>query len=674
MKVLRIIGIDLMPGCSIYGKARYSAVILGDDIVEKYENISYRKLIGLIKRKKVDIIALDNIWEIFSDKNQLLKLIQTIGYSPLLVQVTKTKDGELPVEKLAVKHGLWTGGKLSSLQTAEIVAKLARKYVGSYVKIFEDETRIIVCRGRRLGPGGMSSERYKRNINLMIQRITRQIKKTLDKNNIDYDLFISKSNIGFKRSLFIVYVPRERIYGIIKPFKSHDVQIVIKPVVKNEIEFVPLGTSYSSARLMKSGGKPLIVGIDPGIVTGIALLTLDGKPLLVISRRNLSRNAVVKIISDCGKAVLIATDVPKPSQFVRKIAAIFGANIYVPSRPIPIEEKRRLVQTYLKEYSWIDVTDSHQRDALASAIKAYSSFRQKFKRLEEEIRKKLLNVSLTEAKVMVIKGHSIKDIVNEYARKAVKEEEVKVVDIKRRSEETDKAINALLKKLNFQEEIIKSLKIERTQLREQLREIIEENRLLRRKLMLVQSEKYEKIRKTREVLLLEEKINYLEKRLMEKEKDIEQLKSKLALLEEILEKAISGEIVECLKVKTLTKSSFSKLIDNVDKSIIFVEEPGSFDYELVEELIKREIKAVITVESIPEFIKEMFEVNLIPVIDAKNVRYFIYSDKVYVIKENLEDEIRKRQKIIEEKSKREYEEILERIIEDYRRIRAKHLG
>ncbi|MEM4872154.1 MAG: hypothetical protein QXY35_01685, partial [Thermofilaceae archaeon] len=113
--------------------------------------------------------------------------------------------------------------------------------IGSELQLFEsDETRVVISKGRTPVQGGMSVERYKRSIESRLLKKTREVQELLRERGLDYDLFITRTAYGVERSVFVIYAPRERIYGIVRPVKDHDIQVVIEPVARRDPFFVPL--------------------------------------------------------------------------------------------------------------------------------------------------------------------------------------------------------------------------------------------------------------------------------------------------------------------------------------------------------------------------------------------------------------------------------------------------
>ncbi|MDP7079949.1 MAG: DUF460 domain-containing protein [Candidatus Undinarchaeales archaeon] len=147
--------------------------------------------------------------------------------------------------------------------------------------------------------------------------------------------------------------------------------------------------------------KGLIVGIDPGTTTGVAMLDLDGNVVHVESRREYPRADIVYTLISHGRPAVVATDVNPTPSAVERIAHTFGATIYRPHHVLAVEEKTRLVRDIP------GVTDSHRRDALACAIKAYDDVRQNLDRVDRKARDaELDDVLREEVRVRVLRGDS----------------------------------------------------------------------------------------------------------------------------------------------------------------------------------------------------------------------------------------------------------------------------
>ncbi|MGZ7095706.1 MAG: DUF460 domain-containing protein, partial [Methanobacterium sp.] len=67
--------------------------------------------------------------------------------------------------------------------------------------------------------------------------------------------------------------------------------------------------SFSNSKIEEKNQKWIIVGFDPGLTVGIAILDLNGNVISSKSFKEISRSEIIKHIISYGKAVLVATDV-----------------------------------------------------------------------------------------------------------------------------------------------------------------------------------------------------------------------------------------------------------------------------------------------------------------------------------------------------------------------------
>jgi predicted RNase H-like nuclease (RuvC/YqgF family) len=132
--------------------------------------------------------------------------------------------------------------------------------------------------------------------------------------------------------------------------------------------------------------RPLIVGIDPGTTTGVAVFDLDGRLLLVKSGKNLSKSDISRIISEVGNPIIVSSDINPIPRSVERIAASFSARLIEPGETFSRKEKHETAKEYMKSNgkAW---KNRHERDALVSGIYAYKQVRQIVERINSRLRK-----------------------------------------------------------------------------------------------------------------------------------------------------------------------------------------------------------------------------------------------------------------------------------------------
>ncbi len=116
--------------------------------------------------------------------------------------------------------------------------------------------------------------------------------------------------------------------------------------------------------------KSIIVGVDPGITTGVSILDSRGQILAVHSKRDAKKSDIIKFIMKFGKPLVIATDVTPSPHSVEKIASSLGCKLFTPEKPITVQKKIRTVKEFSKE-----LKNTHESDALAAGLIAWKNYR-----------------------------------------------------------------------------------------------------------------------------------------------------------------------------------------------------------------------------------------------------------------------------------------------------------
>ncbi len=132
--------------------------------------------------------------------------------------------------------------------------------------------------------------------------------------------------------------------------------------------------------------RPLIVGIDPGTTTGVAVFDLSGNLLLIKSGKNLSKSDISRIISEAGNPIIVSSDINPIPRAVEKIAISFSARLIEPGETFSRKEKHETAKDYMRLHgkAW---KNRHERDALVSGIYAYKQVRQMVERINSKLRK-----------------------------------------------------------------------------------------------------------------------------------------------------------------------------------------------------------------------------------------------------------------------------------------------
>jgi predicted RNase H-like nuclease (RuvC/YqgF family) len=122
----------------------------------------------------------------------------------------------------------------------------------------------------------------------------------------------------------------------------------------------------------------VLVGIDPGTTTAVAVVGLDGEVLDVLSTRTADTAAVIEWIIERGRPILVAADVEPMPETVEKIRRSFDAAGWIPERDLPVDTKKHRT----REEGW---DNDHERDALAAALAAYDDHEDQFDRVARKV-------------------------------------------------------------------------------------------------------------------------------------------------------------------------------------------------------------------------------------------------------------------------------------------------
>lgn len=357
-----VFGVDVQSG-DVRGDApAYALVIFDGESVER-DVVSRRKLLRLIDEQRPDIVATDNMYELASDKNALVHLLRELPVETSLVQVTGDEQPE-PLSRVASRHGI--PYESEPMAEAEAAARLAAHNVGQEVSAFTDTTTVKVSRGRSTGSGGWSEDRYTRRIHGAVKRRARAVERELDDAGLTYERTVTEKYGGFSSAEFTVEAAPSDIP--VSTGRSGDVRVEIERERRDGIEFRPLARRRDH----------VVVGVDPGTTTAVALVDLDGHVLDTWSTRTPESGAVTEWIIERGRPVVVAADVTPMPERVENIRRSFDAAGWTPPSDLPIDEKLHRTRDAAYE-------NDHERDALAAALFAHDDHVDQFERIARKV-------------------------------------------------------------------------------------------------------------------------------------------------------------------------------------------------------------------------------------------------------------------------------------------------
>jgi len=676
-----VIGVDIIKsGGTDLNQYYYAIAILQEGYIRKTEEGRLGHLIRLLWEYRPALLAVDNIYELGGTKENLRRILKFIPPETEIVQVTLDENRFQNLREIAYRAGLpLEKGKLSPFKTAAFLAILASEGYGTKLTLYEKKVKIIVSKGRSGYAGGSRSDKYQRSMRAAVMQMVRKIKEELDKRRIDYDLMIRRSKGGIERALFVVYADRKDLTGIVRNIKGYDVIVRIRPVINTK--FFKLIESRRPER------KYLIVGYDPGIVAGLAAIDLDMTPVLVISGRELDRGTAVSLLTDVGVPVVVATDKNPPPDMVRKLAAMLNAQLFTPSKSLSTSEKESLVNEYTRKFD-IEVKNTHERDALAAVLKAYSIFKEKMEKLSAKVR----SIGI---KVKDLQRYKIKLLNNEPLENIIEDIINDVLSSRRRDEISAKSVSTLLirnkqvEQSNLEERIkeleskIEHLTAERERLKQRIRELEHEYSYLKSELNIISTELSKDILRERKVSELIQRLKNVNSYAIKLEKDLNNLKENLHTLIQMIEKYFRGDYVLVRRILlslTSIKESEASLGKIQEGEAVFLDINESsqgllaaYLKEFVNLCTNLDIKVVLPENKISvQIVDTLVNSYYIPALIVQD--YHLIGDKLILLPKNILGQLKemseKLRKLRKERTPKLTEEILEKLINEYRKGRT----
>ncbi len=645
---MTIFGVDIASGSpSSRQTPSYSLVVLEGDATSNYHMISRHKLIRLIRERHPEIVAMDNVHELASDRKELINLMRRLPSATKLVQVTGGDKTEALV-KVARWHGI-SFDRTKSLEEAEACARLAAKGVGAVLSAFEDRTWIKVSRRRSPGRGGWSQNRYSRKIHGAVKGLAREVERQLHEAGLEYTSRAVEGLGGYTRAEFIVEASRDKVH--IDPGYYCDAQLKVQSIERPELQFKPL--------LQRRGY--IILGLDPGTTTGIAAISLNGELIDLASARAMSSSDVIEWIAARGRPLVVATDVFPTPGAVEKVKRAFNSVLYSPGADVPAEEKIALA----KEFGY---RNDHERDALAAAVSAFKRYKNKFLQVEKKVP---AEIDPDEVKALVVKGYSIENAIAEFL-----EPPLPVARPAAPPEPTDAApAAAALRGLNLQlTEQVRTLRAYVDELKADLEEKDAALRGASTRLDRLRDKTTREIKRDQEIKIRDKEIERLRALLRSERKYIKKLKKYLV-------RQKKAEQIEALKglqrlkpLEAFSKEAVAVASDRwgLEKGdLVLLENASGGGRNTADLLIAQGIEAVITDSVMAVAVKEYFQESGIPVYSSKELPVQKIDGLPFVRPEDLEAaRARWAEQMRTHQAERQAER-LESIIQEYRVERRK---
>jgi predicted RNase H-like nuclease (RuvC/YqgF family) len=462
--------------------------------------------------------------------------------------------------------------------------------------------------------------------------------------------------------------------------------------------------------------RGIIVGFDPGLTVGIAILNLKGNLISLASFKKIRRSEIVSHIINYGKTVLVATDVYTPPKTVRKLASTLNSKIWSPYRSMSVESKIDIVDSYIqdigKEQTLFELPqNAHERDALAAAVKTYRDHLNKFRQIEKRAEKAELSYDAVDSiKIRVINGTSISNAIEQISEDIKKvdsiltehhnttngkdnESELKIKpsiggyvednilkdskgikDDNGNLNSDDVLVSKLKHKLKSQQRYIDKLKQKNIILEDEVHVYQAKISKLQSKVDKLHYEYTKKILQKRELASKIALIKNLQEKYSNEKAKRSELEQKFKSRKDIKAVEISENAVPVKIIESFTKEGIREACDRwkIKKDdVVLLKNSEGGGSQTASMIIQLGVKAVITMDKISDPAENIFEKNMIPLVPASSVEMNSMHEFAIVNSETLRREIERWSVQVNKQKKNEDKKKLLKLVDEYRAQRRR---
>jgi len=367
--------------------------------------------------------------------------------------------------------------------------------------------------------------------------------------------------------------------------------------------------------------QKLIVGVDPGLNCGLAILRLDGTPILIESHRGWSLANIIERVREIGEATIVSSDVSPAPSLLERLSIKLNAVLFEPALSMSAEEKHRLVKSYAERYN-IKVENAHEVDALAAAIKAYQHYKNKFERVDAKLKEIGGGLTPDDVKDLVARGYSVTRAIRTLEGTDSFKALLPIKRVEKHEEKMRKTLRELTERLILEKERNRLLKAANRELQFKIKGLMMKIEELKEALEKSRSEQAAQVRREREYQRLIEEIRILQNRILEQEARIEAYKQMLERLQHLSIIESRDKLILLKPVESFTKEGLEKSfrIYNVKVGdVVFILDPSGGGSTTAEILARRGVRAIVIKGAMSHQALETFEKYLVPVISANKI-------------------------------------------------------
>jgi predicted RNase H-like nuclease (RuvC/YqgF family) len=375
----------------------------------------------------------------------------------------------------------------------------------------------------------------------------------------------------------------------------------------------------------------------------------------------------VGLLIELGHPLIIATDKNPTPGTVDRIKRAFNAILHTPALSLSVEQKLRDT----KPYSY---ANEHERDALAAAIDAFRSVKNKLENVEK---KAPPDVGLDELQMLVLRGHTVDSAIN-----LLKKPLVKVDDEAGYKQEDSPAsekdllgpdihyLKALIKR---QDEQINRLASYVVDLKRSLQLSEEKALQLQNKIDIIRSENAKNVKLNKEISFRQKEIDRLAAELAHSKRVNKDLQKRSKKLKQIRAAERKQSLKTIKIVKFFNRECIQAADDQVGlaESIIFLEDASGGGIAAAELLVGKGIRAVVLQNEMSDAARKILFSANVPIFSTREVPIQQSGNLITIDKNTLEIMIEKGHTEIANVKQQQRLDRLETLVEVYKHNRMK---
>ncbi len=391
-------------------------------------------------------------------------------------------------------------------------------------------------------------------------------------------------------------------------------------------------------------------------------MDLKGRVLRTGSSRSWGFSELVGLLIESGHPLIIATDKNPVPGTVERIKRAFNAILHTPASSLSVEQKQR--DTKLFDYS-----NEHERDALAAAIDAARSLKNK---LESVQKRAPPDVELDELQMLVLRGHTVDSAIN-LLKKPLAPTENHVQRLVPAPEKDLRGPDILYLKaiIKRQDEQISRLLSYVADLKESL-QLGQENVVkLQDKISVIRSQDAKNVKKDREVTFRQKEIDRLSTELVRSKSVNEGLQKRMRKLKQIGLTERNKAVKAVKIVKSFNREAIQAADDQfgLSKGIVLFEDASGGGIAAAELLVHKRIRAVVVKNEMSHVARKTLFKADIPIFSMRELALDLSGNLMTIDKNALELMIEKGQTEIANAKQHEQLCRLESLVEAYKHER-----